>query len=170
MHQNNKSPHKSWARFVIKWIEEVFTNSPEGEKFIITQHISPGIQVEHKISLEWEEEYQQEYKRILQKYYRKVLVSLAGHIHTFRMALPLSFNGDFEKQYLHFNFGSMSPVFKNNPVYYFVKFEKEENSVALKDILVEEIDLHGLITRERSLKKDILGDLCSNMKGYNGIP
>mmetsp|Transcript_26989 Transcript_26989/g.26909 ORF Transcript_26989/g.26909 Transcript_26989/m.26909 type:complete len:347 (+) Transcript_26989:306-1346(+) len=147
------------AEFVFRWIEDVLSNSPHKEKFIITFHIPAGVIVHHSATFEWKDECNERLKGIFQKYSDKIVMTLSGHLHYFKSNLPLYFSDKTKEQVLSFNFGAMSPVLKNNPLYYFVKFGYEANKVTLNDILVEEFDLHELMTRERSYLYDILGDL-----------
>mmetsp|Transcript_793 Transcript_793/g.661 ORF Transcript_793/g.661 Transcript_793/m.661 type:complete len:397 (+) Transcript_793:248-1438(+) len=156
---NNKNTDYASAEFILRWVEDVLKNSPKEEKFILTMHIFPGTSEETWTTKAWREEFQVEFKRILEKYTDKFIVSIAGHLHTFRMMLPLYSKNEQNKQLIHFNLGAFSPIFSNNMLYYIFKFSNNNGKVTLNDILAEEIDLHGLITTERSLANDILADI-----------
>lgn len=148
------------AKYGLKWFEELLKNSPPSEKFILTQHAYGGITIDSHLNFEWVEEYQIEFQRIIEQYGDKIIISLAGHLHLFKMNLPTYYSNKDHESILHLNLGSFSPVISNNPAYYFLKLSTGEAKASFVDLLIQEIDLSELITKEKSLLNVILTDLA----------
>jgi hypothetical protein len=154
----SNSVFKNEAKLALRWLEEVLKTSDINEKFILTQHAHSGKNIGVKSEPVWKAEYEAEYQRIVGRYSHKIVLSLSGHEHTFAAKLPLLFHQNMQDSILHFNLCSFSQVSHNNPVYYIIKFFKEQ-SVGLADIVAQEVDLSEMKTIEHSLVNYIIDEL-----------
>lgn len=111
------------------WLEKQLTESEKaGEKVFLLLHIPPGINVytsQHKsngsdmnVSLFWQEEYNDRYLELMQRYHKTIAASFAGHTHMddFRLIYNQETNDKKPLDYVHIT-PSVSPVFGNNPAF-----------------------------------------------------
>jgi len=157
---------QSESKLSLRWLEEVLKTSEINEKFILSQHTSPAVNIGKDVIETWRPEVEKEYERIIARYSHKIILSIGGHHHTFQARLPLFYHQNKIDSFLHINLCSLSPVVYNNPTYYYMRFKVEEY-ISFIDLLVQEVDLSGLITHERSFLEYIISDMFPVMNNRN---
>ena len=172
--KKSRNKYDNQAKTALKWLEYILKHANYNEKFILIQHVPPGIFVWQKdIEVEYKDSsdphpkhkfnkedlnYAQEIQRILSRYSNKIVISLSGHVHTFRLSLPLYYHLNSMDSVLHATLCAFSPVANNNPAYYAFRFSSSE-TIDLKDIIQYEIDMTEFMTRKKSLTEYIISEL-----------
>ena len=120
----------------LEWVESQLSNETF-KKFIIHTHIAPGLHYANRQETFWKYDYQHKYLDVFEKYHDKIILMIAGHIHTSDIRLPKSKNHTNLQIPILFA-PSPTAMYFNNPGYTMLEFTVNTEDTKLVDITKSE--------------------------------